>query len=131
LLRAAEQVHGAELARLSRPDTLRTALALAKVGRKLERAAPGTSVSLEESEALLLERALRAAAAEVKWLSDRVSETPGRETEMRRETLTRACPDLAERGRWKSFGLARDIEAVADRLAAARQGQSAPSGGGG
>ena len=45
LLRAAEQVQGAALANMPRPDVLRTALNLARVGHKLGAAAPGVSVT--------------------------------------------------------------------------------------
>jgi hypothetical protein len=112
LLRGAEQLRGAGLAHLARPDQLRTALNLAKAGRKLGRGQAGGSLSLEEGEVRLLVDALRYATDEVHWLTRTSDETDDR----RRDAILHAFPELTERGVWRSFGLAREIEALAARL---------------
>lgn len=115
LLRGAEQVRGAALAQSTRPGGLRSALTLAKAGRKLGLAGPGVSVSLEESEVGLLLEALRFATDEVRQTA-RVED--GQDA-ARRETVMAAFPELVQKGTWRSFGLIRELEALANRLSSA------------
>ena len=103
LVRAAEQVRGLALAHTPRPDDLRTALGLARAGHKLAAAAPGASVSLEETEVNLLVAALRYTTDEV-------------QRETRSEAIATAFPELVELGGWRSFGLTRELEALTTRL---------------
>ena len=103
LVRAAEQVRGVALAHTPRPDDLRTALGLARAGHKLAAAAPGASVSLEETEVNLLVAALRYTTDEV-------------QRETRSEAIATAFPELVELGGWRSFGLTRELEALTTRL---------------
>jgi hypothetical protein len=112
LLRAAEQVRGAALAHTPRPDDLRTGLSLARAGHKLASAAPGASVSLEENEVNLLLAALRYTTDEVLRASRATDGVGSRE----REAVTAAFPELVELGGWRSFGLTRELEALAIRL---------------
>jgi len=112
LLRGAEQSRGAALARKPRPDVLRSALNLAKVGRKLAAASPGASVVLDEAEVGLLVEALRFAQEDVMWAT-RVQD--GQDAP-RRDAVMAAFPELAERGGWRSFGLTRELQAVGARL---------------
>ena len=127
LLRAAEEVHGAALAHQARPEVLRKALALAKAARKLARAAPETSVSLEEGELRLLLEALRHTTEEVRGVSDQshpveaAQAGPGaragaRTAAERRDQVLSAFPELVERGLWRSFGVCRELEALAERI---------------
>jgi hypothetical protein len=118
LVRGAERLRGAAMARSPRPDLLRTALKLAKTGQKVGRTSPGGSVSLDESELNLLLEALHFAAKEVPWAARR---DDGTEPE-RRQAVMDAFPELVEKGGWRSFGLAREIDAVATRLEAALKG---------
>ena len=112
LLRAAEQVRGAALAHTPRPDDLRTGLSLARAGHKLASAAPGAWVSLEENEVNLLLAALRYTTDEVQQAS-RARDGQG---SRQREAVSAAFPELVELGGWRSFGLARELEALAARL---------------
>ena len=115
LLHGAEQLRGAAIARSSGRQELRTALQLAKAGQKIGRAAPGTSVTLEESELNLLTEALQFAAREAPAASRFDAEAP------RREAVLAAFPELADTS-WRSFGLARELEALAARLTSALKG---------
>jgi hypothetical protein len=112
LLRAAEHARGTAFALHSRPDSLRTALALSKAGYKLRQASPGASVSFEEPELQLLLEAVRFANDEVHWAAAQ------RETDAnpRREAILEAFPELVERGLWRSYGLTRELEELAQRL---------------
>jgi hypothetical protein len=112
LLRGAEQLRGFALAQKPRPDVLRTALNLAKVGHKLSSAAPSASIVLEEGEVGLLLEALRFALPEVQW----ATRTPENERSPRRDAVLTAFPELNDRGGWRSFGLIRELETVAARL---------------
>ena len=112
LLRAAEQVRGVALAHTPRPDDLRTALLLARAGHKLAAAAPGASISLDESEINLLLAALR-------FTTDEVQQGPRSQNardSRQREAVTAAFPELSELGGWRTFGLTRELEALALRL---------------
>jgi hypothetical protein len=120
LLRGAEQVRGAALAHEARPVVLRTALNLAKAGHKLGRATAGSSVSLDEPEVKLLLESLRFATLEVQWAA-RVDS--GASDAARRDAVLAAFPELVERGSWRSFGLMRELEAVAARLQGALSAQ--------
>jgi len=81
LLRAAEHARGTAYALHSRPDALRTALALSKAGHKLRHAGPGASVSFEEAELQLLLEAVRFANDEVHWAArQRETDTDPRRT---------------------------------------------------
>jgi hypothetical protein len=116
LLRAAEQLRGAAMAHTARSDVLRTALSLAKAGQKVGRGVPGGSVSLEEGELALLLEAVRYAVTEVQWGSRAA------EGDARRAMVAAAFPELAEKGSWRAFGLSRELEALAARLAGALTG---------
>jgi hypothetical protein len=96
---------------------LRTALTLAKAGQKLSVAAPGASVSLDEVEVGLLLEALHFAIEEIQWTFK--TKTHDEEDARRRDAVLTAFPELADRGRWRSFGLSRDLEALAARLQSA------------
>jgi hypothetical protein len=115
LLRGAEQVQGVALAHTVRPDQLRTALSLAKAGHKLSRADAGTSVSLDESELSLLLAALQYSSGEVQHAGRSDDGANGQDVS-RRDVVFVAFPELVERGAWRSFGLARELEALAARL---------------
>jgi hypothetical protein len=115
LLKGAEQLHGVSLAQTPRPDVLRSALNLAKAGHKLGNSAPGASVSLEESELGLLVDALKFASKEVQL----ASRTQDGQPSPRRDGVLQAFPELVEKGLWRSFGLVREIDALAHRLQAA------------
>jgi hypothetical protein len=112
LLKGAEQLRGVALAHTARPQVLRTALSLAKAGRKLGMAPPGSSVVLEEGEVGLLLEAVRFATDEVHWATRAHEDQEAR----RREVVLSAFPELVERGVWRSFGLTRELEALAARL---------------
>lgn len=112
LLRSAEQVRGAALAHAPRPDQLRNALNLAKAGHKLGHATAGGSVSLEEGELHLLVDALRYATEEIHLFARGADADDAR----RRDAVLVAFPDLAERGAWRSFSVARELEALTERL---------------
>ena len=120
LLRGAEQVRGAALAHEARPVVLRMALNLAKAGHKLGHATAGASVSLDEPEVKLLLESLRFATLEVQWAA-RVGS--GDLDAPRRDAVLAAFPELVERGSWRSFGLMRELEAVAARLQGALSAQ--------
>jgi hypothetical protein len=111
LLRGAEEVRGVSLAHNARPDVLRSALSLSRAGHKLAHARGGASVVLDEGEVRLLAEALRFATAEIHWVSDNHAETGERQA-----TVLRAFPELTERGLWRTFGLCRELDALADRL---------------
>jgi hypothetical protein len=115
LLRSAEQLRGTSLAHTTRPDVLRTALSLARAGHKVRAAVPGHSVTFDEAELALLVEALRFAGQEVPWAARVESD---RDT-TRRDAILAAFPELVEKGSWRSFGLARELEALAARLQAA------------
>jgi hypothetical protein len=120
LLKGAEQLRGGSLAQTPRPDVLRTALSLAKAGHKIGVAAPGASVSLGESELALLLEALRFSTAELQWAARASNGQDG----ARREAVMRAFPELVEKGVWRTFGLVRELEALAGRLQASLSGYS-------
>jgi hypothetical protein len=115
LLKGAEQLRGVSLAQTPRPDVLRTALNLAKAGHKLASSPAGASVSLEESELGLLVDALRFASKEVQL----ASRTDNGQASPRRDEVLKAFPELLEKGLWRSFGLVRELDALALRLDAA------------
>jgi len=112
LLRSAEQARGASLALQSRPDLLRTALALSKAGHKLRHADAGHSLSFEESELNLLLEAVRFANAEVHWASTQRES----DSATRRDAVLKAFPELVERGLWRGFGLNRELDELTQRL---------------
>jgi hypothetical protein len=115
LMRAAEQVRGAALARQAKPGELRAALALAKAGQKLRYAAAGPSLVFEEPELRMLLEAVRFAHDEVQWAgSQRDAAGDGRI-----QAILNAFPELVERGLWRSFGLTRELDELAQRLDAA------------
>ena len=120
LLRGAEHVRGASLAHTARPDTLRDALSLARVGSKLAHARPGASVSLEESEVKLLLEAIRFATSEVHWVSDQANR--GGPAGERQASVLKGFPELAERGLWRSYAVCRDLDGLAARLRKALSG---------
>jgi hypothetical protein len=120
LLKGAEQLRGVALAHTPRPEQLRTALNLAKAGHKLGRGHAAASVSLDEGEVRLLVDAVRYATDEVHWLTRASDENDDR----RRDAILQAFPELTERGVWRSFGLARELETLAARLHSALIGKS-------
>ena len=110
LLKGAEELRGANLARTPRPEVLRTALSLAKAGQKLKSARPGSSVVLEESELGLLVEAVRFAMQEVPLAARTDSD------ERRRDAVLAAFPELVQKGTWRAFGLGRELDTLATRL---------------
>jgi hypothetical protein len=118
LLKSAEQLRGTSFAHTPRPDVLRTALSLAKAGHKIGSAVPGASVTLEEGELALLIEAARFASQEVQWATRMQN---GGDT-ARQDAVLAAFPELIEKGVWRSFGLHRELEAIAARLQAALNG---------
>jgi hypothetical protein len=116
LLRGAEQLRGAAIARSSGREELRTALQLAKAGQKVGHSVPGATVSLDEGELALLVEALRFSAREVQ-AAGRFDGTEA----ARRAAILAAFPELRESS-WRSFAVARELEAVAARLTAALEG---------
>jgi hypothetical protein len=112
LLRGAERLRGAAMARTPRPELLRTALNLAKAGQKVGRSTPGAPLVLDEGELRLLLEAVRFAAGEVPFAA-----RP--EDAVRRDAVLAAFPELVEKGTWRSFGLGRELEMLAARLDAA------------
>jgi hypothetical protein len=116
LLHGAERLRGGAMAHAARPAELRTALNLAKAGLKVGRGVPGATVTLEESELGLLLDAVRFAGAEVQWAAR--SDADGQ----RRAAALAAFPELEEKGAWRAFGLSRELDALAMRLAAALKG---------
>jgi hypothetical protein len=119
LLRASEKVRGTALSLHGRPDALRSALRLAKAGHKIGHAQPGSSVSLDQGELELLLEAVRFATAEVHWAASAGTKITEAADERRRQAVLDAFPELVERGLWRSFGLTRDLEALAGRMHAA------------
>ncbi len=122
LLRAAEQVQGAHLARQARADALRTAIALAKAGHKIGSARAGTPVALAESELKLLLEAVDFAVAEVRWASDQGEQAADRASRERRGDLERAFPELVGSA-WRGFALGRSLDGLAGKLNQALQGR--------
>ncbi len=112
LLRGSEKVRGAALARNGRPDELRGALALAKAGQRLRSAVAGPSLVFEEGELRMLVDAVRFANAEVHFASGQHPE----DGNGRVQAVLNAFPELVERGLWRSFGLTRELEELAQRL---------------
>jgi hypothetical protein len=117
LLRAAERLRGAAMARTARHDELRKALSLAKAGQKVGRGVPGGSVVLEENELELLLEAVRFAIPEVQ-----AAVRPAVNGTAQQDAALEAFPELVEKGSWRAFGLSRELEALAARLAAALKG---------
>src|SRR5262249_53918356 len=115
-LRGAERLRGGAMAHAARPAELRTALNLAKAGLKVGRGVPGAMVTLEESELGLLLDAVRFATTEVQWAVRSDAD------EQRRSAVAAAFPELADKGSWRAFGLSRELDALAVRLAAALNG---------
>ena len=112
LLRAAEQIRGADLARHARPDELRGALALAKAGQKLRGAVAGPSLVFEEGELRLLLTAVRFAHDEVQQAASQHDAS----ADGRVQVVLNAFPELVERGLWRSYGLTRELDELAQRL---------------
>jgi hypothetical protein len=110
LLRSSEHVRGAALAQHARPDVLRTALTLSKVGQKLRHASPGTSLVFDEGEVRLLHEAVQFAVAEIQRAASQRDESNVS------PAVREAFPELTERGLWRSFGLCRELELLAHRL---------------
>jgi len=116
LLRGAERLRGAAMAHAGRPDELRTALSLAKAGSKVGRGVPGATITLDETELELLLDAVRFAVTEVPWAARSDAD------EQRRVALMTAFPELDEKGAWRAFGVSRELDALAERLATALKG---------
>ena len=125
LLRGGERVRGAALATRTRPEVLRTALTLAKAGRTLGSARAGSLVSLDESEVGLFVEALRFASEEVQWAA-RQQNGNAHDSRSRLDVVMAAFPELPEKGLWRSFGLVRELDALAIRLECALTGGAAP-----
>src|SRR5690349_18517267 len=118
LLRGAEQLRGTAMAHGARSDTLRTALTLAKAGQKVARSGAGGSVTLDEGEVGLFVEALRFASRELQAVLRRDDSV----AQERREAVSAAFPELVEKGGWRSFGVARELDALAVRLESALKG---------
>jgi hypothetical protein len=112
LLRASERVRGAALAHQARPNVLREAINLAKLGSKLTRTTPGANLTLEEPDVNMLVEAVRFAIGEVQWAAG----MRDAEDSPRRQAVLDGFSELSEQGMWRSFGVIRDLEALADRL---------------
>ena len=91
-----------------------SALSLAKAGQKVARATPGTPVVLDEAELGLLLDAVRFAVPQVQA----AMRASGGDNAVVRDGF----PELAEKGAWRSFGLTRELEALAARLDSALKG---------
>jgi hypothetical protein len=115
LLRSAEQLEGLILADRARPDTLRDALGLARVGKKLAAAGAGELIALSEHETRLLQTAIQASIAEIQWFGTDGTDaaSPSRAARARR-----AFPALAEQP-WRAFAVGRALQALRQRIAAA------------
>jgi len=116
LLQGAERLRGAEMAHAGRAADLRTALSLSKAGLKVRRGVPGGTVSLEEPELELLLDAVRFAGTEVQRAARSDAD------ERRRAAALAAFPELDDKGAWRAFGLSRELDALAGRLADALKG---------
>jgi hypothetical protein len=121
LLRASEQVRGAALANMPRPDVLRSALSLARAGHKLGAAVPGQSLSLDEAEVRLLVTAVQFSNDELQWAFRSQADADPR----RRSAVMEAFTELADRGAYRSYGVARELEALVVRLQTALGSSSA------
>ncbi|MBV9357904.1 MAG: hypothetical protein JO023_20535 [Chloroflexi bacterium] len=118
LLRSCEQLGGFVLAERARPDTLRDALALARVGKRLASAQPAELLSLSERDTRLLENAIAASIAEIQWFgTDGVDTTAPH----RAERTRRAFPELAEQP-WRAFAVGRALRALQQRLSSPLEG---------
>jgi hypothetical protein len=73
---------------------------------------PGASISLDETEVKLLVMAVGFAIEEVQW----AFKTQDDQDPRRRAAVLAAFTELADRGAWRSYGLARELEALAARL---------------
>ncbi len=115
LLRASEQLGGFVLADRARPDTLRDALALARVGKRLASAPPGELLSLSERDTRLVDNALAASIAEIQWFG-----TDGTDATAlsRAERTRRSFPELAEQP-WRAFAVGRALRALQQRITSA------------
>jgi hypothetical protein len=113
LLRGSERIRGAAMAHTAGPAELRTALSLAKAGQKVAHAAPGATVVLEETELGLLLEAIRYAIPHIQ-----AAARPSGDS----EAVMAAFPELVEKGSWRAFGLTRELEGLATRLASALKG---------
>jgi hypothetical protein len=116
LLQASERLWGSALAREARPQSLRSALALAKAARKLIGAKAGSMVSLEEPELQLVTDSVRYAAEELRWQAEEGAAAQDRGSAGRREAIAATFPDLAELGSWRGVGLKRAMDTLANRL---------------
>jgi hypothetical protein len=115
LLRSSEQLGGFVLADRARPDTLRDALALARVGKRLASAQPDELLSLSERDTRLLENAIAASIAEIQWFGADALDA----TALSRAARTRrAFPGLAEQP-WRAFAVGRALRALQQRIGAA------------
>jgi hypothetical protein len=112
LLCSAERARGAALAQQARPTVLRTALTLAKVGHKLRHALAGHSLVFEEGEVRLLLEAVQFSIDEIHKAAS-ASDANG---PTQHQAVLDAFPELVERGLWRSFGLCRELELLAQRL---------------
>jgi hypothetical protein len=121
LLRGAERLRGASMARVPRHDELRTALSLAKAGQKVGRGLeqPGATLVLEENELELLLDAVRFAIPRVQ-----AAARPAVDGVVERDAALEAFPELTDKGAWRAYGLSRELEALAARLSAALKGGS-------
>jgi hypothetical protein len=88
---------------------------VAKAGQKLRYAAAGPSLVFEEPELRMLLEAVRFAHDEVQWAGGQ-RDAAG---DGRIQAILNAFPELVERGLWRSFGLTRELDELAQRLDAA------------
>ena len=117
LLRCAETLRGAAYAQTTGPAMLRTALNLARAGRKLAGTVAGGSVNLEEAELKLLVDALRFSSREIQA----ASRAPA-SARVQAEAVLAAFPELEQQGLWRSFGVVRELDALAVHLETALKG---------
>jgi hypothetical protein len=118
LLRSSEQLDGFMLADRARPDTLRDALALARVGKRLVAVQPGELLSLSERDTRLLEDALAASIAEIQWFGGDGMDSTVPE---RADRTRRAFPELAEQP-WRAFAVGRALRDLQQRISTALAG---------
>ena len=118
LLRSSEQLDGFMLADRARPDSLRDALALARVGKRLAAAQAGELLSLSERDTRLLADAIAASIAEIQWFgTDGMDSTPPERVDRTR----RAFPELAEQP-WRAFAVGRALRDLQQRISTALAG---------
>jgi hypothetical protein len=111
LLRSAEQLYGFMLADRARSDTLRDALALARLGKKLAAARPDDLLSLSEHETGLLLDSVTSSIREI-WQAS--AEGAGART----QRVGRVFPELGQH-MWRAYAITHELDDLHGRMAAA------------